>query len=810
LGAGAKLTFNTPQGGVLQAGDKARNYYGLKDYYVGLQGLDQIRVWYQGVLGRGFGAVQENPIGSAAGRVHLENVRQVGFQANTASRLLNEAVEEAFHGMNDSGQIVRLAGIDETMEGAAPTIQDVAARLPRFWDHLTGDEQQVMLRLQDFALFHQEILAESGSHYIPMAPRADIVSDIVRTMGDEVVMGNNGEPLTGFYLHRGHARFVRERMFVKPGIFKGIEIPRAQVQIGTYGGRAPAFTQNAPLASMGQAIQGIDGETYRYPHFRSATGDYVSEIGQSINKAMESNHYLNLINPETGELYATHRTKLIDPKLRAKIKSLGNRISGGNARLKAVFAQSKILSEHLLDSERAYAAVQIRREDGLKKAADRVRTREKRPDNIQDTDLNRHLQVVLEDRTATKARTGSANHELYQMLRESLETLFVAENQVRTWMQTVRVARKLELPADRAMVDSLRELDAVKSWMVKDLEEAEQAFDEGRYLWDEATTLQGYMDELTHKTGGMINNWEDLHAQSVKESEGLVTAQTLESAAKDGVVDVHRMQLEQFRVEHELRVMKTDLVASRLEQRRLSTLFDRELKIAGTRVDRAAVQEAKNYLNMNKIKERVDAAETELSALSTEWLNAVKGSKQAPQNQSIIPLPGLGGYYWPDTIAQAARKYLQQDPTIAGSSAGGMTVIQNFNSIYRATRGTLDNSAMWVHLLLRFYDNPSSWQRVMRLTFQAWGVPLGDMGVVPGVGERAIDSFFRNFDDVAVWQSLVPTLSIQSVEVGGKISLPFPYSVTPTVLSGLLGMLLVWSGLTTTSKVCSRSPPWKS
>ncbi len=65
----------------------------------------------------------------------------------------------------------------------------------------------------------------------------------------------------------------------------------------------------------------------------------------------------------------------------------------------------------------------------------------------------------------------------------------------------------------------------------------------------------------------------------------------------------------------------------------------------------------RNELSTDKIRGEIGAYETELHDLAAEWRSALRISRRPPDDMSVIPLPGLGGYYWPDTMAQAARKY---------------------------------------------------------------------------------------------------------------------------------------------------------
>jgi hypothetical protein len=107
----------------------------------------------------------------------------------------------------------------------------------------------------------------------------------------------------------------------------------------------------------------------------------------------------------------------------------------------------------------------------------------------------------------------------------------------------------------------------------------------------------------------------------------------------------------------------------------------------------------------------------------------------------IIPLPGLGGYYFPDAMANAARVFIAEPGM---KKLFGQPAIEAFNQLYRGARGTLDNSRFFIQMLLRHYDDPRGMASALKLSYHAFGVPGTRLG-----GESAVDSFFRTFDDTA-------------------------------------------------------------
>ena len=770
LAGGSVVEQIGPDDAVVKPPDRTQNWFGFKSYRTGLSRQDQIRSWVQSTVGRPFGAVVEDPIGSSFGHTYLENNILASMAAKAHSRILSNRVESVFN-LDESGRVLRLTGYDETLDNAAPTIQDIAARLPRFWEHLTPDEKEIMKFLRDESNNFEMMLAESGSHYIPSGPRLDVMPEAVIENGVAVQHGEIGD-LTGFYLHRGRGRSVGEKFF-------GVEMPKPRVQLVS-GGTPPGFSQEASLPSMAQGIQGIGDKVYKYPSFRESMREYVQDIGESINKATATSHWLTLTNPENGMLRPIRMTELIDPELRKTVTGLRNRISARRQRLKVLLARNSVLKTHVQRSQKMYDLAQRRLARRIIDADKRIDKRDARVQSARENSEDTSFQKLLKEREDDARYRGSDSAVMYRMLGESYERAVVATRTLKENMADIRAARKLSKASDEAMRKSLQKIDRLKAAIAADegatlpsvhlgrgrrtveLTPTDEPIGPRVFLdldaygrprnvpegyYDDPRRIEAYIRALDEEIGTVINHWEET-AKELDALEGAkVGFQRLAVEAQQGVGTAKQLQIEQFKADRDLALAQYDLNYAKVERDRLERILRQQAQSQQRNLTDAERQLLRNELSTDKIRGEIGAYETELHDLAAEWRSALRISRRPPDDMSVIPLPGLGGYYWPDTMAQAARKYLVQDPNLPGGRA--KSVLQGFNSVYRAARGTLDNSAMFVHLLLRFYDNPQSWQRVMRLTFQAWGVPLGDMGVSAGRGERAIDSFFRNFDDMA-------------------------------------------------------------
>jgi hypothetical protein len=751
--AGGIAEIVSPDQVMIHAPSIARQLFNLTPYRAGLTNTETVKSLIKGSIpgkARGtFNIVKEDIYGTALGRTHNDNAKKVNMYATAYSRTLSDTVLRDFP-MDTRGHIDSLAGWDDTLQGVAPTIQDVAARLPVYWAHLSPEQQKAMLGLKDFSKMFEDALDESGSKYILDHPRLDVVTDPVRDYNNQTVQDNAGRALTGFYLHRGTSKPVREER-------------RVRVEMGPRFPTKPGFAHEATFDSMAQGIEGVvdaDGVTtaYEYVSFRRAMYEYVRDVGTSINKAHAANYTLALSDPETGVLQPLKATR-VNPELQKKVSQLKAGIKRGGDSLKKKAAQSTILRREIGRYDTAYAAAEKRMEARLKQAGARVTVREGR---LVTSELNEYARwhEMMDRRFANAASHYAAFGEPQDLLgvsmRDAYELSFQAGQALKDVRKGLAQARRLNRKEDLAVKKSLTELDELQS-AVRQAEEKmmldrEVLFPEAMQLTDSYHDYYAHVrvsiNKLQDKTDELVDNW-------VKSLDELEDAQALDKTARE-IVELRndtarlrrRKELDDFRAQHTSKMLQREIDLAKLEESRLGKVLQREVNIRGRELSASEQRLLNNDLQAAKVRSRIDGYQEQLNELQDEYLAATGASGRPPVDHDIVPLPGLGGYYWPDAFAQAARQYLKKDPSFAGEDARPFYMA--WNSMYRAARGTLDNSAMFVHLLLRFYDNPAAWQRAMRFSIQAWGVPKSEMiGIAEGRGERAIDSFFRNFDDAA-------------------------------------------------------------
>ncbi len=203
--------------------------------------------------------VLKNKIVNAAfaevGRVQSRITSQANLKSAVISRHAKAFVTDK------QGRIPSLAGIDPSLPGA-PTIQDVAARRPRYLAALTEEQkdalEQIRLELDDYRKARKQV-------GIIIPERIDIVAGA-------------SKPESGFYIPRGGNPLTPD-------------LPRSTRQTG---GRIGA-EQRAAYDSMAEAID--DGATY-FP-----LGDTIKNFGQTLGERLANQHaanFLQRLEVETG------------------------------------------------------------------------------------------------------------------------------------------------------------------------------------------------------------------------------------------------------------------------------------------------------------------------------------------------------------------------------------------------------------------------------------------------------------------------------------------------------------------------------
>jgi len=251
---GSVVKFSSP---------KLHEVFGVGDIVVGLSKAESLRSAVKnmgikipvvrGVM-RAARMAPENMYATPAFELRASSRTRITSVAATTSHDVMGLVNRTFTGRlrpDDKGLIAGLAGVDPTIP-FAPTIQDVAARLPVYREAIADINPRALAALDEISAGMAKFDEVNTSLGLDIARRPDVMEG-------------------GFYLHRGSPR---------P---QGLE--RYTIPLETAYESKPGYTKPAPHKSMAEGIQGtVDKEgvltRHDYPSLRDAISTYVREVGQ--------------------------------------------------------------------------------------------------------------------------------------------------------------------------------------------------------------------------------------------------------------------------------------------------------------------------------------------------------------------------------------------------------------------------------------------------------------------------------------------------------------------------------------------------
>ena len=205
----------TPAGPFQRARSAAEELFGLKDPEVGLSRMEERRAAVTEAIGRN---APLDPVATPLMRARKQAQPRITSQANVSAAELATLARRHFK-PDAQGRIADLPG--------APTIQDVAARLPEFDPYLKPPQRSALARMAEVSTKYRAFLDEVGIGET-LGVRTDIMDG-------------------GFYLPRGSA------------LEEGSEVP-LKIRAGRGGGKS-GFQKEAVFTSMADGIDA--GFTYR-------------------------------------------------------------------------------------------------------------------------------------------------------------------------------------------------------------------------------------------------------------------------------------------------------------------------------------------------------------------------------------------------------------------------------------------------------------------------------------------------------------------------------------------------------------------
>ena len=666
---------------------------------------------------------------------------------NTADNLATSMASEFGRKANmvftvdKNGTIPSLKGIDPTLKGA-PTIQDVAARLPRFYEHLTAEQRS----------FLNDLRSRLGTIDKQMS---DLGIDI--DVRDDLMTEGLTPSSSGFYLPRGNA------------FDEGVDAPRPITTKFLQKGK-PGFQKQEVFPSMAEGIW----NGYEYISFTGAIRTYVKSSGITTADKWMQNVVLAARGAD-GELLAqtaVDRLKKSDvywenKKLRNRIRNKKRTIIERNIHLQAQGSEAERAwkrAEKLAEGEDPKVG-RIRAEstEGLRPGMSRIERAEAR---LEDAAFYNHSDLVAAKNLVSQSIT--AGRRIMMDVQKNLDDLKEAG---KTFRGSEKVIQKHQSQLDEIVAEAEKLKETFDDDIVKFVETWEGAVlpgDMGRKyyrLLKEADKIDDKIDvlETAHiKLKKRINDMRD-RDQFLRDEDKATTAARREFQKE--IDDSYEIEIMNTR-------LKTELVMLEKEQARSMKLLEkieaRDIKrlqkeVSDATADAINLDErtAKTLLSVHEAQDDLALMKQNVSNIQSKLAKEIRATSRIPGDRSVIDLPGLRGYSFPTEMANVINKQiLKEMPLQSKTKIPIFNQMLSYFDFYRSIRATGDDSAVGIHGLLMAFDNPKATAETFLQHWKAWGTD----------GENLLGRAIVDFNDRAIREGRLTSedWARHGVRIGGE------------------------------------------
>jgi len=661
--------------------------------------------------------VEKDTWGLALHRAQTEMATTADNLSTSMANEFDVKMQRAFN-VEKNGTVLQLKGIVDEVPGA-PTIADIAARLPLYWDSLTREQQAFMLQLRERLAPIKSQMEELG---MTIKQRQDIMS------------GSKYGSSEGYYLGRGNA--------VKEGGEQPYEIPSKFKKPGVSFKNPARFTSQSEGVELG----------YKYVSFKGALESYIKQSGNNSADQWASN-VLKAKRNETGELIGT-TTKMrlakepIAVRAEKYIKTTRNKrrtLEGQNVRASERVAQAQKAAR---EAERVTEAAEgkitkagERATDSLKDAVARTQAAERKLKDagaFNRDDLKEARKAVLHN--------ISLGRNLVRDIKSNFAHLKVAKSRLR---KADRKLEKLTAEFER----SLLEAQGLERIVDDDLTQEMPTAALGRKY----QRLMNRADRIEDNTRKLRNLHDDLEDRidDLRANEEL-----LEEADEISRANLRKSRLaerELYATEDLERRLKSELLSLQREEARMVRLAEKAEKRDVNRIIRdvekhtggaARLDEraARALIRVHESKAAIQDLVSQYEAIKGE-LDHIKDLAKRPPGTGTIDLPGLGQYRFPALLAKTMQDELIKNMPPTGKTAPYVNALIGYANFYRSIRATADDSAVGIHGLLAAFANPKATEETFRQHWKAWGVN----------GERLLGEFVEDFNTRAMREGRLTT-----------------------------------------------------
>ena len=699
--------------GTLMVAAPVDNPFNIGTIKVGLTRNEKIYNWMANhtplplVKKDGFGVAVTN---------HSSEIKRVADSLSASmSNELAVLADDVFD-MGDSNIIRSLDGIDDTIPGA-PSIQDVASRLPRYWEHLSSEQQEFF-----------KVLRERLS---PIATGMEELGTKIRTRGDIITSGP--EQSRGFYIPRGNA------------MEEGVDQVRTTTRLRGGAG----FKKPAVFDSMGQGVE----EGYEYVSFRTALAGYIKRAGtdsaeQWVRNVMKSAKGADgkPLGTTPGMRYAEHPTIKKAIKTKNRLRSKRMTLIRRNGRLhEAALQQRKAGRRRDTAVEREegrIARIQERAAESLEAPVRRTQAAEARVDAaLYSKDDLKFISKEIRTAIGDGRRLVRDIQRNFDVLRSNNRRLTTAERNIQKeldkYNQLLKDADDLaaRTDADLAVRGELggRTQDIPRGVAAK-----------YRQIYRQLDALEDRMDTMN------IHKWdiEDKITDLTKKGEVLKDADVVNTVK---LAEANQLAREVYREERTLTRLNAELASLRKEEARATKLAEKFERREISRLQKDTAQKTRDAVKLDErtariltdahnLKEEVNNLIDETMALTHEVRRIKDLAARSPKGTERLMVPGLESYSFPEQLAHYMNDWVTKQQPTTGKLAGTINAVVGYSQFFRAVTATADSSAVGIHGLLGMFSNPKATAQTFGAHWGAWTKN----------GDKLFGGFVRDFNAAAI------------------------------------------------------------
>ena len=602
-----------------------------------------------------------------------------------------------FKELGESNTIRHLDGIDDTIPGA-PSVQDVASRLPRYWKHLSDEEQDFFKLLRKKLAEFEDGMRELG---VEISKRRDIIT-------------SGPEESRGFYIPRGNALEEGADEFVKKTKKKG-------------GG---LIDYEAKFDSMAHGV--ADG--YEYVPLRTAIRSYILQASQkSLNKWTHTVMTTTKgadgkpLGTTPGERWAKNPTIVKYKKLQNEARSLRYRLHRSNGKLSEVVLQQR--------RTRRRATTAVEREEGRV-----TRIQERATESLeQPVRRTEAAQARVDDFVYTVDDLKTIGARLRETLKDSRD---VARNMQRN-LGEIKANRRKLTAAERKIQKELdkynqllKDADDLVARTDADLalrgELAGRTLDIPKGVAAKYRQLYRQLDKLEDRLDGMYDNANMLEEKRQELIDTGVLFKTdgtrIPKEQTETIRDL-RTRSQQSRTEArltaELDALKREearavKLAEKVENREINKLKKDTADKTGDAVkldDRAA----RSLIEAHEIRDNLGDMQQKIIDMRAEVRSIKKEATKTPEGYARLEeFKGLQSHSFPDEMVHYMNNWMENQLPMRGQLRSTIDALYAYMRLYRGTTATADDSAFGIHGLLGAFDNPKATLQTYKAHWGAW------------------------------------------------------------------------------------------